>query len=1054
MARARQSQASALANSHTIQLAATEKSLEIIGYGKVGRSINPAHKWINKYRVLNSWKKDEELTMENKRTAAQEVCSLVVIRCPVRGSASTPASCHHQSTLIKAARYASAREYRHQRDARRSDDNLDDDEEEEEEEEEEEQRFHPPPTAMSHQATTRRSRPPQKLFVLCEGGARINNSSDGDTPFDCGAHGYCFPENRTTTASDKCVSCSQCYCPDGTVQVSTNECQAPSSCVPNPCTNANQECQVDAGNAKCVCLPGYTGSDCSYLATDPCSKEPCLQGGACSSIGSDYTCTCPTGYYGTQCQYEGDPCSGYCQNGGTCEMVFQGTTPHCICPFEYIGENCETKRNVQTSFVDCFDDSAASFTDYYVYPLAISKGTDCRDALIDFRKANPESNYAFSTMSGTRQKCLFSTTNQLTVTPKPRGLLGGLLNALLNTCAYSTLDAGLASVYELNDICAMDPCRENVGQGYCVQLSSTSRVCKCNPLNTGTYCGMVATLTPCDGIDCGAGTCEVTDDQIGHYCKCSNVKKLTPCEADPCGNSECLYGGTCVDLGNGNYTCDCLNLYTGDRCEIYEPCVLEQCENGGTCVPEYNLLDSKISCECTSDWKGDYCEEVKLACDEMPCKNGAICNDIIGPPNTYNCTCTPQWEGFNCTSDIDECALDVTLCKSKDPGAQCVNTNGSYYCVCSANMFGAGCAYNKIIYEIINSTYGGMNETEMEQMVEELTNDPTLVRDIVPFLIGGYSEETRISLSWSAEDMFLWVAYEKELIDVKKNFYSWNDKVLGNCFTFNHLNASYQYLTRSPGYAGGLEIQMNVKQDEYLPWIDTAAIQVFTSTTEEIVTSESPRVNCPPKFESNIAIDRKDYIRLGGRYGKCASSIEDVGSYYYAGEYTTDGCLRSCYQDVVQNACTCMDPRYPMPAGASSCNITKKNCIDDLLLARGDPSQWEECDCPLRCSERIYTAKLTRLTFTKKMYECEQNFLAVNKRKCYNTSDDMVLIRIGLPKLTYFIYQEQPAMDFSKFMSYTGGLCGVLAGLSIVAFIELIFLIFKLLLILIANREI
>lgn len=53
------------------------------------------------------------------------------------------------------------------------------------------------------------------------------------------------------------------------------------------------------------------------------------------------------------------------------------------------------------------------------------------------------------------------------------------------------------------------------------------------------------------------------------------------------------------------------------------------------------------------------------------------------------------------------------------------------------------------------------------QMAQELTNDPTLVRDIVPFLIGGYSLEVRTSLSWTAADMFLWVAYEQQLIDLK-----------------------------------------------------------------------------------------------------------------------------------------------------------------------------------------------------------------------------------------------------------------------------------------------
>lgn len=70
------------------------------------------------------------------------------------------------------------------------------------------------------------------------------------------------------------------------------------------------------------------------------------------------------------------------------------------------------------------------------------------------------------------------------------------------------------------------------------------------------------------------------------------------------------------------------------------------------------------------------------------------------------------------------------------------------------------------------------------------------------------------------------------------------------------MNSSFKYEARSSGYPGGLEMQMNVKQDEYLPWTETAGVMVFTSTKEEAVTSESVRINTAPHFESRIAINR------------------------------------------------------------------------------------------------------------------------------------------------------------------------------------------------------
>ncbi|CAP26454.2 Protein CBG05891 [Caenorhabditis briggsae] len=486
------------------------------------------------------------------------------------------------------------------------------------------------------------------------------------------------------------------------------------------------------------------------MTSDPCSPQPCLQNGVCSSSGGTYTCACATGFYGEQCQYSGDPCTGYCQNGGTCSLIFSETTPYCQCPFDYYGATCGTARSVQTSYVGCYDDSSATFTDYYVYSTTITKGNDCRDALITYREANPTSNYAYSTMSGTKGECLFSTTNTLTDPPNA-GLLGGLLAALLATCSYSDMNSGSASVFSLNDVCTPGPCGDAAGNGKCIQTSASAYSCLCNPLKTGTTCQNDATLTPCASVDCGVGTCGITDDQIGSYCLCANTNQTVACVGDPCTTKPCLYGGTCTDLGNGRYSCACLNLYTDTNCETFNPCYIDKCENGGTCIPAYDLLDSTFVCQCTPDWKGTYCEEERFYCDETPCQNGGECEDIIGPPNSYNCTCTPQWTGTNCTTDVDECAEDTTLCKTKDPDATCVNTDGSYYCVCGPNMFGKSCLFNKIIYQILNATYGNLGPDELDEMAQELTNDPTLVRDIVPFLIGGYSQEVRESLSWTAK---------------------------------------------------------------------------------------------------------------------------------------------------------------------------------------------------------------------------------------------------------------------------------------------------------------
>ncbi|KAK6061548.1 hypothetical protein COOONC_00785 [Cooperia oncophora] len=77
------------------------------------------------------------------------------------------------------------------------------------------------------------------------------------------------------------------------------------------------------------------------------------------------------------------------------------------------------------------------------------------------------------------------------------------------------------------------------------------------------------------------------------------------------------------------------------------------------------------------------------------------------------------------------------------------------------------------------------------------------------------------------------------------------------------------------------------------------------------------------------------YTRLAGKYGVCVNDPSEVKAYYYDGMYTTDGCLRSCYQDMILEECQCMDPRYPVAPGAITCELAKRSCIDEAVAKHG-----------------------------------------------------------------------------------------------------------------------
>ncbi|XP_033104830.1 serine-rich adhesin for platelets-like isoform X2 [Anneissia japonica] len=85
---------------------------------------------------------------------------------------------------------------------------------------------------------------------------------------------------------------------------------------------------------------------------DPCTKEPCQNGGQCYRIGyGDYECKCSACYGGKTCSDLLDPCStGSCRNGGTCVSSQDCQSFTCSCTQGFVGRFCETdneKPNIQ-----------------------------------------------------------------------------------------------------------------------------------------------------------------------------------------------------------------------------------------------------------------------------------------------------------------------------------------------------------------------------------------------------------------------------------------------------------------------------------------------------------------------------------------------------------------------------------------------------------------------------------------------------------------------------------------------------------------------------------
>jgi len=128
---------------------------------------------------------------------------------------------------------------------------------------------------------------------------------------------------------------------------------------------------------------------------------------------------------------------------------------------------------------------------------------------------------------------------------------------------------------------------------------------------------------------------------------------LDPCFPDPC-NAQGICT-TSVD-DEENYSCTCMNGWTGDTCdELLGECDADYCENGGTC---YWAFDTQ-SCFCDTGYTGDTCSEFSEELND-PCLN-LVCGSeeqgycAVNTENEAECVCYDGYYGDFCTNPIVSC---------------------------------------------------------------------------------------------------------------------------------------------------------------------------------------------------------------------------------------------------------------------------------------------------------------------------------------------------------------------------------------------------------------
>ena len=565
--------------------------------------------------------------------------------------------------------------------------------------------------------------------ITCDNGGTVTSGCSCDCS-DTGFEGERCENDINECLLSPCVNNGTCQ---NTIENYTCNCSLgfegvnceniTNNCIPDPCIHG--QCNSSIGNYTCTCDGNYTGRNCSNC------EITCDNGG---TVTPGCSCDCSdNGFEGERCENDINECLlSPCVNNGTCQNTIGNYT--CNCSLRFEGVNCENITN------NCIPDPCIhgqcnnSIWNYTCTCDGNYTGSNCSNCEITCNNGGtvtPGCSCDCSDNGFEGERCE-NDINECLLSPCVNN--GTCQNTIGNyTCNCSLRFEGV-NCENITNNCIPDPCIH----GQC-NNSIWNYTCTCDGNYTGRNCsnceitcdngGSVTSGCSCDCSDTGFegercendinecllspcinnGTCQNT---IGNYtCNCSLGFEGVNCEKDinECNTFPCI-NGDCINTP-GSFSCNCSFGFNGSLCEnAVTDCSYASCQNGGTCMQR----NSSIYCHCLSSYTGISCES-KL-CQDGEDRNGDMCVNIneckkytnicgVFPANCtdniplYTCGCPDGYDTmtyssqlnycttFNCSPklcmDIDECSLGIHSCHATQ---ECVNTNGSYICICPVGV--------------------------------------------------------------------------------------------------------------------------------------------------------------------------------------------------------------------------------------------------------------------------------------------------------------------------------------------------------------------------------
>ncbi|XP_011903718.1 PREDICTED: acid-sensing ion channel 1 isoform X2 [Cercocebus atys] len=262
----------------------------------------------------------------------------------------------------------------------------------------------------------------------------------------------------------------------------------------------------------------------------------------------------------------------------------------------------------------------------------------------------------------------------------------------------------------------------------------------------------------------------------------------------------------------------------------------------------------------------------------------------------------------------------------------------------------------------------------------------------------------------------------------------------GKCYTFNSGRDGRPRLKTVKGGTGnGLEIMLDIQQDEYLPvWGETdetsfeAGIKVQIHSQDEPPFIDQLGFGVAPGFQTFVACQEQRLIYLPPPWGTCKAVTMDSDLDFFD-SYSITACRIDCETRYLVENCNCR--MVHMPGDAPYCTPEQyKECADPALDFLVEKDQ-EYCVCEMPCNLTRYGKELSMVKIPSK---ASAKYLAkkFNKSEQY-IGENILVLDIFFEVLNYETIEQKKAYEIAGLLGDIGGQMGLFIGASILTVLEL-----------------